>query len=39
MDDWLVQQVTLLGLPVQNWVIVNAARVLIAALINFWESK
>ena len=39
MDDWLVRQVTLLGIPFQNWMIVAFALMLIAALINITESK
>ncbi len=39
MDDWLVRQVTLLGIPFQNWMIVAFALMLIAALINITESE
>ena len=39
MDDWLVRQATLLGIPFQNWMIVAFALMLVAALINITESK
>jgi len=37
MDDWLVRQVIVLGLPFQNWMIVTFMLMLIAALINIAE--
>lgn len=39
VDDWLTRQVTLLGIPFQNWMVVTFALVLIAALINIGEKK
>ena len=39
MDDWLLKQVTLLGIPFQNWMVVTLALILIAMLINKGESK
>jgi hypothetical protein len=39
VDDWLVRQVTLVGIPFQNWMIVAVALILIAALINIAESN
>jgi hypothetical protein len=39
MDDWLVRQVTLLGIPFQNWMVVTLALILIAALINISEKS
>ena len=39
MDDWLVRQVFVLGLPFQNWMIVLFVVTLIATLINIAEKN
>lgn len=39
MDDWLVGQINLLGIPVQNWMLVTLALALVAALINIAENS
>ena len=39
MDDWLAEQITLLGIPIQNWVLVTLALILVAALINIGEKS
>jgi hypothetical protein len=39
MDDWLVRQVTFLGIPFENWMVVTVALILIAALINLAEKR
>lgn len=39
MDDWLVQQITLVGIPVQNWMLVTFALILVAALIKIAENS
>jgi hypothetical protein len=39
VDDWLVRQVTLLGIPFQNWIFIAFALMLIAALINMAKNK
>jgi hypothetical protein len=39
MDDWLVRQVTLLGIPFYNWMVVTFMLVLVAALINVGENN
>ena len=39
MDDWLTRQVTLVGIPFQNWMVVTLALVLIVALINLGERN
>ena len=39
MDDWLVTQITLLGIPFQNWMVVTFVLMLIAALINIGERN
>ena len=39
MDDWLVRQVIVLGLPFQNWMIVLFVLMLIATLINIAEKN
>ena len=39
MDDWLTGQVSLLGIPFYNWMVVTLALVLIAALINLGETN
>jgi len=39
MDDWLVDQISLLGLQFQNWMVVTVALVLIATLINIAERR
>jgi hypothetical protein len=39
VDDWLVRQVTLLGVQFENWMIVTLVLALIAALINVSEKR
>jgi hypothetical protein len=39
VDDWLVRQVTLLGIRFQNWMFIAFALILIAALINIATIK
>ena len=39
MHDWLTEQVTFLGIPFQNWMIVTLALMLIALLINLGERR
>ncbi|WP_276328138.1 hypothetical protein [Bradyrhizobium erythrophlei] len=39
MDDWLIDQVTLIGIPFQNWMMVTFVLILIAALINVGETR
>jgi hypothetical protein len=39
LDDWLIRQITILGIPFQNWMIVALALILIAVLINPAEKK
>ena len=39
MDNWLMKQVTLIGLPVQNWMVVTLALILVATLINIAERR
>ena len=39
MHDWLTEQVTFLGIPFQNWMIVTLALMLIALLINMGERR
>jgi hypothetical protein len=39
MDDWLVRQVIVLGLPFQNWMIVLFVVMLIATLIKIAEKN
>jgi hypothetical protein len=39
MDDWLVRQVTLLGIPFQQWMVVTFALILVASLINIGEHS
>ena len=39
MDDWLVRQITLAGIPFQNWMVVTLVLVLVAALIRLGESS
>jgi hypothetical protein len=34
VDDWLIKQVVLIGIPFQNWMVVTFVLILIAALIN-----
>lgn len=34
MSDWLTEQITFLGIPFQNWMVVALALILIATLIN-----
>jgi hypothetical protein len=37
LRDWLTEQVTFLGIPFQNWMIIVFALILVAALINLGE--
>jgi hypothetical protein len=37
VNDWLENQVTFLGIPFQNWMLVTVALVLVATLINIGE--
>jgi hypothetical protein len=37
MDDWLEVQFTFLNIPLQNWMVVSLALILIAALITIWD--
>ena len=37
--DWLLTQVTVLGVPFQNWMVVTLALVLIATIINLGERR
>lgn len=39
MDDWLIRQITVLGVPFQNWMVVTFTLILIAALINLGENN
>jgi hypothetical protein len=39
LRDWLTDQVTFLGIPFQNWMIVTLALMLVAALINPGERR
>jgi hypothetical protein len=39
VDDWLVKQVTLLGIPFENWMVVALALMLIAVIINIGERR
>jgi hypothetical protein len=39
LRDWLTEQVTFLGIPFQNWMIVTLALMLIAILINMGERR
>ena len=39
MDDWLVRQITFLGMPFQNWMVVTFALILIAAFLNVAERR
>jgi hypothetical protein len=39
MDDWLVRQVIVLGLPFQKWMIVLFVVMLIATLIKIAEKN
>jgi hypothetical protein len=39
LRDWLTEQVTFLGIPFQNWMIVTLALMLIALLINMEERR
>jgi len=38
VDDWLVMQVTLLGIPFQNWMFVALAIIVVAVLIPKGEK-
>jgi hypothetical protein len=37
VDDWLIAQTTLVRIPVQNWMAVTLALILVAAFIAMWE--
>jgi hypothetical protein len=39
MDNWLMKQVTLIGMPMQNWMVVTLALILVATLINIAERR
>jgi heme/copper-type cytochrome/quinol oxidase subunit 1 len=39
VDDWLARQINLLDIPLQNWMVVTFALMLIAALINLGEHR
>ena len=39
MEDWLLTQITFLGIPLQNWMVVTFTLALIAALINVSEKR
>jgi hypothetical protein len=39
VDDWLVRQVTLLGIPFQNWMVVALALIRIAMIIDIGERR
>ena len=39
MSDWLTEQITFLGIPFQNWMVVALALILIATLINLGERR
>jgi hypothetical protein len=39
MDNWLMKQVTLAGIPMQNWMVVTLALILVATLINIAERR
>jgi hypothetical protein len=38
--DWLVKQVVILGgIPIQNWMLLAIAIVLLSVLISWWMHK
>jgi len=39
MDDWVVEQVSVLGIRFQNWMVVIFVLALVAALINVVEKS
>jgi hypothetical protein len=39
LHDWLTEQVTFLGIPFQNWMVVALALILIAIIINPGERR
>ena len=39
MHDWLTDQVTLLGIPFENWMIVTFTLMLFAALVNILDKR
>lgn len=39
MDNWLMKQVTLVGIPMQNWMVVTLALILVATFINIAERR
>jgi hypothetical protein len=39
VDDWLFRQITLLGIPFQNWMVITFALILIGTLINMGERR
>jgi hypothetical protein len=38
MGDWLAERFTLLGVTVQNWMVLALAIVLVGALIAWWRQ-
>jgi hypothetical protein len=38
VDDWLVQQFTFFGLPLQNWMVVILATIVAALLVAMIED-
>lgn len=39
VEDWLIKPIMLVGVPLQNWMIVTFTLMLIAALINVSERR
>ena len=39
MDNWLLKQVTLAGIPMQNWMVVTLTLILVATFINLAERR
>ena len=39
MDDWLARHIMLLGIQLQNWMVVALALILVAALIKLGETS
>jgi hypothetical protein len=37
MEDWLSTQITVAGIPCQNWMVVTFALISVAVLINLAE--
>jgi hypothetical protein len=38
LHDWLTDPITFLGIPLQNWMIVTFALMLLAALVNILDK-